>query len=112
MALLWNKTFNSTSMRADLLVWTFVPLMMLVSISTTVADKLAAEFANEQFDSFLVNSADSIAARLSLNANGVVVADIPTSMESMLRHNDRDHFFYQIVDSSGRTIAGDAQFPP
>jgi len=84
----------------------------LCGLSTAIAYWLAAKYANEACDLNLLNSADSIVARLSRNENGVVVADLPPAAQAVLRHYGEDKFYYQIVDSSGHRLTGDALLPP
>ncbi len=59
----------------------------------------------------LLKSAESIAGRLSRNEEGIVVADIPKAAQAILRHNVKDQFFYQIADSYGHRLTGDADLP-
>ncbi len=70
---------------------------------------MAAKYANEAYDTFLADSADSIAARLSRNDQGIVVADLLVAAQAILRHNGIDKFYYQIVDSKGNRLAGDSR---
>lgn len=98
-------------MRNKLLRWLLIPLFCLGSLSTLVAFQLATNYANESYDAFLANSAFSIAARVSRKEDGVVVADLPPAAQAILRHNGQDRFYYQIVDSSLRRVAGDAILP-
>ncbi|HEY9871290.1 MAG TPA: sensor histidine kinase [Candidatus Obscuribacterales bacterium] len=92
-------------------MWLLIPLVCLCSLSAFVAYRLAERFANESYDMLLLKSADSIAARLRRNEQGVVVVDLPRAAQAILRHNDRDHFYYQIVDSHGRRLTGDSVLP-
>lgn len=98
-------------MRTNLLLRTVVPLVVLVAIATIVANHLAASFTNALFDSFLLNSADSVVARLKASPQGVTVADLPVLTREVVRHNGEDSFFYQVVDDHGRRLVGDNCFP-
>jgi two-component system sensor histidine kinase TctE len=59
----------------------------------------------------LLRSADSIAARLRRNEQGVVVADLPKAAQAILRYNVQDRFYYQIADSYGHRLTGDPVLP-
>lgn len=107
-----NPNSSSLSIQNQLLKWLLVPVVSLCILSTTIAYKLAERYADQSFDAFLLNSADSIAARLGRNENGVVVADLPPAAQAIIRHNGSDKFYYQIVDSAGRRLTGDAVLPP
>jgi two-component system, OmpR family, sensor histidine kinase TctE len=98
-------------MRRKLVLWVLLPLVSLVALSTAVTYQLARSAANDCFDSFLLNSADSIQARLSVNHKGIVVSDLPSLTQANVRHNGKDHFYYQIVDSSGHKLKGEDGFP-
>lgn len=99
------------SIRKTLLLWLLIPLICLCSLSAFVAYRLAEQFANESYDRLLLKSAESIAGRLGRNEAGIVVADIPTAAQAILRHNLKDDFYYQIADSRGHRLTGDAVLP-
>lgn len=79
-------------------------------MSTGVAYLLAVGFANESYDQSLVNSADSVVARLRYE-NGQVIADLPEAAQEILRHHNLDKFYYQVVSKEGVRITGDAHLP-
>lgn len=111
LVLLLSLKLNESSIRKKLLLWLLVPLISLCTLSTFVAYLLAEKFANESYDMLLVESADSIAARLGRNEEGILVADLPIAAQAILRHNGKDHFFYQIADNYGRRLTGDSVLP-
>jgi two-component system sensor histidine kinase TctE len=93
------------------LLWLLIPLISLCSLSAFVAYRLAEKFANESYDRLLLKSAESIAGRLGRNEAGIVVADLPRAAQAILRHNIKDEFYYQIADSYGHRLTGDADLP-
>lgn len=99
------------SIRKTLLLWLLIPLICLCSLSAFVAYRLAEKFANESYDRLLLKSAESIASRLGRNEAGVVVVDLPRAAQAILRHNLKDEFYYQIADSYGHRLTGDAILP-
>lgn len=99
------------SIKRRLLLWLLVPLISLCGISTFVAYKLAWSFANKSHDELLLNAADSIAARIRRDEKGVLIADLPMAAQDILRHNGRDNFYYQILDSNGKRLTGDSILP-
>lgn len=106
-----NKKTSEVSLRGQLLVWLLVPLFALCGLSTYFAHNFASNYASEWHDSYLANSAYSIAARLYRNDQGVALADIPSAAKAVLKHNGLDTFFYQITDSNGHRLSGDAELP-
>lgn len=111
MSSLSRSFFWIRSIRGRLLLWLLIPLIGLCGLSTFVAYKLAKTFANQSHDELLLNSADSIAGRIRRNKIGVVVADLPTAAQAILRRSGRDSSYYQIVDSKGHRLAGDSILP-
>jgi len=93
-------------MRSALLLWVLIPLIALTVLSTIVASHFAQGFASDFFDSFLLNSADSIAARVHAGKEGIAVANLPAESQALFGHNGEDRFFYRVVDSEGRSLAG------
>lgn len=98
------------SIRLRLLSSLLLPLILLCITSATIAYSMAAGFANDAYDHELINSADSVVARLKLQGNRVVV-DLPPAAQAILRHNDLDKFYYQVLRANGERISGDALLP-
>ena len=106
-----SRKAHKGSIRKTLLLWLLIPLVCLCSLSAFVAYRLAEKFANESYDRLLLKSAESIASRLGRNEAGVVVVDLPRAAQAILRHNLKDEFYYQIADSYGHRLTGDAILP-
>lgn len=106
-----SRKAHMGSIRKTLLLWLLIPLVCLCSLSAFVAYRLAEKFANESYDRLLLKSAESIASRLGRNEAGVVVVDLPRAAQAILRHNLKDEFYYQIADSYGHRLTGDAILP-
>lgn len=87
-----------------------VPLCLMFVLTALIAYNLAAWFANDSYDKELLNAAHAVAARLSKDENGLV-ADLPVAVQEVLRHNDRDQFFYQVLSPEKERLAGDAVLP-
>jgi two-component system sensor histidine kinase TctE len=94
-----------------LLVSLLVPLVSLVLLSTAAAYLLTERQVNLAYDITLLDSADSIAARMHRDKSGVVVADIPPAALAVIRHLGSDKFYYQVTDASGKRMTGDAILP-
>lgn len=75
-----------------------------------IAYNLAAWYANDASDHELLNGAHNVAARLTEDENGIV-AELPENVQDVLRHNDRDKFFYQVLSLKNVRLAGDAVLP-
>lgn len=66
--------------------------------------------ADHVYDEQLINSADSVIGRLRLKG-GAIDVDLPASVISILRHNFKDKFYFQIISPGGKLIDGDADLP-
>ncbi len=98
------------SISKQLLRGLLIPLCTLLVVSTLIAYNLAAWFAGDANDQELLNGAHNVAARLTENKKGLV-AELPKNVQAVLRHNDRDKFFYQVLSTENVRLAGDAILP-
>jgi two-component system, OmpR family, sensor histidine kinase TctE len=100
----------SNSIRLQLLCWLLLPLCTLWLITATIAYFFAVSFSNDAYDRELLNSADSVAARLRTNGTKIWV-DLPPAAQAVLRYNNREKFYYQVSTKNGTRISGDAFLP-
>lgn len=87
-----------------------MPLCTLWIVSAFVAYDLAVWFANDAYDKQLINSADSVAARLKADGRKILV-DLPPAAQAILRYNNTDKFYFQILEKDGSRLSGDAVIP-
>lgn len=104
------KKQNDRSIRKQLLLWLLIPLSCLLVVSAIITYFLAESYAEELYDDQLLNSADSVIARLRLHENGVDV-DLPPAAVSILRRNFKDRVYFQVISSTGKLIDGDKDLP-
>ncbi|HEY9682220.1 MAG TPA: sensor histidine kinase [Drouetiella sp.] len=83
---------------------------MLWLATTFSAYTFADRFANDAYDEIMLNSADSIVARILETDHGLVV-DLPPAARAILEHNDMDQFFYKVVTVDGKQLSADADLP-
>lgn len=96
------------SIRKDLLIWLLVPLSSLCVLCTAVAYLLASSFATGAYDKNLINTADSVAARIKSGPNGKFVVDLPPAALAVLRHtHSDDKLYYQVLTPNLDWLAGD-----
>ncbi|MBP7862910.1 sensor histidine kinase [bacterium] len=93
------------SIRKQLLLWLLIPLLSLSAFSSVGAFYIGENLARSIYDRELVNSADSVVARVK-NQDGKITVDLPVAALSILRHNNRDEFYFQILSPSGQLLAG------
>jgi len=99
-----------SSIRSALLTWLLVPLLALSWLGAAVTYGLAITLSDRIYDEVLLNSADSVLARIDYEGRNVQV-DLPAAAQATLRHNDKDKFYYEISESDGTFLSGDAQIP-
>lgn len=99
------------SIKRQLLIWLLVPLLTLALLSAWIGNMLGIAVARDIYDKQLLNSADSVVARIRTKDNRITV-DLPSSARNVLRHNNRDEFYYQVLSPDGRIIFGDRNLPP
>ena len=82
---------------------------MLWLICTAAGYFRSVDLAEDRYDHELINSADSVIARLEL-VNGKVVVDLPAQALAMLKHGD-NKFYYQILTNDFARLSGDVDLP-
>ncbi len=105
-----KSSSNIQPIRIQLLSSLLIPLLILWVISAAVAYYLAIGFADDAYDRELINSADSVAARLRTNGTKIW-ADIPPAAQAILHYNRQDQIYYQVLSQDGTRIFGDAVIP-
>jgi len=104
------KNNEDSSLRSQLLWWLLIPLCSIWVVTAVGAYFLAGHFANSTCDRELLNSADSIIARLRADPVKIWI-DMPPAAQAILRHNNRDKIYYQVLRPDGSRISGDAVLP-
>lgn len=82
-----------------------LPLGLIGLITMIVGYFLSVRLADYIYDHNLLNSADSVAARVKSDGSKVWV-DLPFAAQSILRHGKK-HFYYQVLKEDGSTVAGE-----
>ncbi len=104
------KRIAHNSIRGHLLKWLLLPLCTIWIITTIVGYFLTVSFANAFHDHHMLNSADSVIARIKTVDNHVSI-DLPPAAQAILRYNHLDKFYYQVIKKDGTRLSGDAVIP-
>ena len=91
------------SIRTHLLFWQLTSLVSFRLASYPLTHWLANQLSGRIYDEHLFNSADSIVARIENDRNSINV-DLPLTARELLEHQDRDNFYYQILNSNNILI--------
>lgn len=98
------------SLFGEILDWMLVPLLLLWPISIAVTFLVAKSIADQPFDRALDDRVTVLAQQVK-ESDGKVVAVLPTSTKDILRADDIDNVFFQIVGPDGELIDGDHDMP-
>jgi two-component system, OmpR family, sensor histidine kinase TctE len=102
------------SVRKTLLTWLLWPLLVMLSIGTFAAYRLALNYSEDSHDRTLLESANDMEqlALLSLNNSGEI--KLPPYINDILLEDQYDKVFYSILNEQGAVVAGDGKLalPP
>lgn len=101
---------SDRSIRRQLLWWLLIPLSGIWIISAVVTYNLALSYADELYDNELLDSVDSVVARIRKHDSTIDV-DIPPAVLAVFRHNDKDKFFFQLLTTDGKFLVGESRLP-
>jgi two-component system sensor histidine kinase TctE len=99
------------SLFGEILDWMLTPLLLLVPVSIGVTWLVAQGIANAPFDRALENNVQTL-ARLLVMQNGRIQFVLPQPARDILRADDMDVVYYQVLDGSGRLLSGERDVPP
>jgi two-component system, OmpR family, sensor histidine kinase TctE len=100
------KSHKPSSIRKQLLGWLMIPIVSLCLVSAVGTYFIAIQITTQAYDAALMESARELANRLMLT-NGVVGIDLPPAALAIFREDNIDKFYYAVIESNGRLIAGD-----
>jgi two-component system sensor histidine kinase TctE len=99
------------SLRVGLLKWLILPLLAANLLGAGLTWWLAWTPAQIAFDQSLADATWALIPRLRV-AGGHVEVDLSNQAEQMLRVDHFDSVYFVVRGEDGRTIFGDADFPP
>ena len=103
-----NRTQHS--LFGEILDWLWVPVMLLMPVSVLLTFAAAKSLSNAPFDRALSDSVQVLSEQVKLRA-GRVVADLPLPAREILRADDTDTVYFQVVGQRGEFVAGDRDLP-
>ncbi|AQV92916.1 sensor histidine kinase [Cupriavidus necator] len=98
------------SLFGEILDWMLAPLLLLWPMSIAVTYLVAKSIANGPFDRSLEASAIVLSQQVR-EVNGRVTLQLPLSAREILRADETDNIYYQVVGKRGEYIAGDHDLP-
>ena len=104
-----GKAFNS--LFGEILDWMLAPLLFLWPISIIVTHNVANSIANQPYDQALAVNVRAIARLVKLE-NGQARVNFPAPARLILRADEDDTVYYQVLGFKGELLAGDKDIPP
>lgn len=86
------------------------PLLLLWPISIAATHHVANDIANEPYDQALAENVGAI-ARLVQVVNGRLTVTMPVQARTILRADEQDEIFFQVLGPGGELLAGDDSLP-
>lgn len=98
------------SLFGEILDWMLAPLLLLWPLSIAVTYLVAKSIANGPYDRALESSAIVLSQQVR-EVNGRVTLQLPLSAREILRADESDAVYYQVLGRRGEFVAGDADLP-
>ncbi|MBS0401409.1 MAG: sensor histidine kinase N-terminal domain-containing protein, partial [Proteobacteria bacterium] len=108
------KLFQRTqrSLFGEILDWMLTPLLLLWPISLALTWLVAQNLANKPFDRALVDNAQALAQYLRVEPDHRLHFGLPQSAGELLRVDDADSVYYQVLGPGGAFVSGARALPP
>nr|WP_242533125.1 sensor histidine kinase [Niveibacterium umoris] len=87
------------------------PLLFLWPISIIATYHVAQGIADKPYDRALEADVAAIARLIQVDAKGRVSVNFPASARALLRADEEDAIYYQVIGPQGDLIVGDAELP-
>ena len=98
------------SLFGEILDWMLTPLLLLVPVSIGLTWLVAQGIANAPFDRALEYNVQTL-ARLVLVQDGKLQFLLPQPAREILRGDDADRVYYQVLDATGNLLSGERDVP-
>ena len=98
------------SLFGEILDWMLAPLLLLWPISIAATNHVASFIANQPYDQALADNVTAIARLVNIEGGRVTVS-LPAAARSLLRADDVDTTYYQVVGPNSKLIHGDREIP-
>ena len=99
------------SLFGEILDWMLTPLLLLWPVSLALTWLVAQGIANQPFDRSLEYNAQALAQLVRTDPQRKTVFSLPGAARDILRADEVDEVYYQVLGPSGELLSGDADFP-
>jgi two-component system sensor histidine kinase TctE len=98
------------SLFGEILDWMLTPLLLLWPVSLALTWLVAQGIANKPFDRALEYNAQALAQLVSVN-RGKTQFNLPQPASEILRADDSDTVYYQVIGPGGALLSGERELP-
>ena len=88
------------------------PLLLLWPVSLALTWLVAQSLANKPFDRALEYNVHALAQLIMVEADGQLQFNLPQPATEILRADESDMVFYQVLNHKGEHLSGERDFPP
>ena len=99
------------SLFGEILDWMLTPLLLLWPVSLALTWLVAQSLANKPFDRALEYNVHALAQLIMVEPDGRISFNLPLPASEILRADESDMVFYQVLDNQGQHLSGDRDFP-
>ena len=99
------------SLFGEILDWMLTPLLLLWPVSLVLTWLVAQSLANKPFDRALEYNVHALAQLIMVEDDGRIQFNLPLPATEILRADESDMVFYQVLNNKGEHLSGDRDFP-
>ncbi len=99
------------SLFGEILDWMLTPLLLIWPVSLVLTWLVAQSIADKPFDRALEYNVQAMAQLVTLLPGNKVQFNLPQQARELLRADDADQIYYQVLGLSGELISGDKDLP-
>ena len=102
---------NQRSLFGEILDWMLTPLLLLWPVSLALTWLVAQNLANKPFDRALVYNVQALAQFIQVGPRQRARFSLPQPASELLRADDSDNVYYQVLGAHGEFLAGERELP-
>ena len=99
------------SLFGEILDWMLTPLLLLWPVSLALTWLVAQNLANKPFDRALVYNVQALAQFIQVGPRQRARFSLPQPASELLRADDSDNVYYQVLGAHGEFLAGERELP-
>ena len=100
------------SLFGEILDWMLTPLLLLWPVSLALTWLVAQGIASQPFDRGLEYNAQALAQLVRTDPQHKTEFSLPGAARDILRADEVDEVYFQVLGPSGELLSGDRDFPP